>query len=423
MSIEELLAAYGSPLWLADVDGFRANLVAFVSAWRADWPDTLVAYSYKTNRLLAFLQAAEQAGASAEVVCEAEYKLAAGVVETDPAKIVVDGPAKPDSLLAHAGAGGALVLADSTAELSRAAAAGVQRIGLRVALESFTGAQTRFGIPVDEVASAANAAAAVGLSIEALSTHLVSTDFEPGTGRIVVSWPRPPHEHARAARVLARLAAGLAADSHRIAVLDLGGGFPPAPAVKDHARAIADALRDAGFSGTLLLEPGRALVADAVDLAFTVVAIKTLVDGSRCLVCDAGTNLLPGSLLQPPPLEAPGIDGDLSRALVTGPLCLNVDVVHPNAQLPELAPGATLVARAVGAYHQAASTQFGEPRPAVVVREDGKWRLHRSAELLAVLTGLESSEMQYERGQDERAFDRDRRRRLRNRSLDDRQAG
>jgi diaminopimelate decarboxylase len=357
-----------SPAWVADVGRFSSNLHAFADAWRAHWPRTRIAYSYKTNRLVDFLHAAEMAGADAEVVCEAEYELATAVVEIDPRRIVVDGPAKPDSMLTRAGAGGALVLADSIADLERAAAAGVGRIGLRVALESFTGAVTRFGIAPGEIADAARAAARLGLGVEALSTHLVSTDFEPATGRIVVNWPRPPAEHARAAALLGDLARELRAGGHPVSTIDLGGGFAPAPAVDAHARAVAAALADRGFKGTLLLEPGRAVVADAVDLVFTVVAVKTLADGSRCLVCDAGTNFLPGALTAPPLIEAADVGGALSRALVTGPLCLNVDVIHPCAQLPEVAPGARLVARSVGAYQQAAATQFGEAPPAVAVR-------------------------------------------------------
>lgn len=380
----ELLAEHGSPLWLADIDRFHENLSEFTATWRAEWPDTRIAYSYKTNRLVPFLEAAELGGASAEVVCEAEYRLAAGVVETDPTSIVVDGPAKPDSLLARAAAGGSLVLADSTAELARAAAHGVRRIGLRVSLPSFTGARTRFGIAPGEVAAAARAAAGLGLPVEALSTHLVSTDFDPSTGRVVVSWPRPVAEHARAAHALAELAAELTADGHAIEVINLGGGFPPPHAVHDHARAVAGALREVGFGGALLLEPGRALVADAVDLAFMVVAIKTLADGCRCLVCDAGTNLLPGALSTPPRLEAPDAAGARSPALVSGPLCLNVDVLHPRASLPVLPPGATLVARGVGAYQQVCSTEFGEPRPGVLTREGGRWRLHQQADELQV---------------------------------------
>jgi diaminopimelate decarboxylase len=366
-----------SPVWVADVERFSSNLHAFTAAWRAEWPQVRVAYSYKTNRVVEFLHAAEQAGAGAEVACEAEYELAIAVIETDPRGIVVDGPAKPDALLARAGAAGALVLADSVAELHRAAAAGVRRIGLRVALESFTGAVTRFGIAPGEITSAARVAAELGLTVEALSTHLVSTDFDPATGRVVVNWPRPPAEHARAAALLARLAGALRAGGHMVETIDLGGGFPGAPAVASHARSVAGALREGGFDGTLLLEPGRAIVADAVDLVFTVVAIKTLADGARCLICDAGTNFLPAALTAPPRIEALDCDGPLSPALVTGPLCLNVDVVNPRAQLPVLEPGARLVARAVGAYQQVAATQFGEPPPAVAVRD-------RAAQIVSV---------------------------------------
>jgi diaminopimelate decarboxylase len=357
-----------SPVWVADVTRFSSNLLAFTTTWRAHWPRSRVVYSYKTNRLVEFLNAAELAGAGAEVTCDVEYELAVAVVETDPRGIVVDGPAKPDSLLARAGADDALVLADSTAELRRAAAAGVARVGLRVALESFTGAVTRFGIAPDEIESAARVATRLGLTVEAVSTHLVSTDFDPASGRVVVSWPRPPAEHVRAAALLAGLARRLRAGGHPVATIDLGGGFPPAPAVASHARGVAAALREGGFDGALLLEPGRAVVADAVDLVFTVVAVKTLADGSRCLVCDAGTNFLPGALTVPPRIEALDAHGPLGPALVTGPLCLNVDVINPRAQLPELTPGARLVARSVGAYQQSAASEFGETPPPVTVR-------------------------------------------------------
>jgi diaminopimelate decarboxylase len=380
--VRDLVHEFGSPLWLADVDRFRRNLDRFGAAWRKHWPDTEVAYSYKTNRLLAFLQAAETGGAGAEVVCDAEYLLAAGLIEVDPARIVVDGPAKPDSLLARAGAGGALVLADSTAELARATTHRVRRIGLRVGLGSFTGARTRFGIPPAEIDAAARVAAALGLRVNALSGHLVSTDRDPASGRLVVSWPRPPREHVAAASLLAALASDLRAAGQPIDTIDLGGGFPPAPAVAEHARDVARALSEGGFTGTLLLEPGRALVADAVALAFAVVAVKELADGSRCLVCDAGTNLLPGALNDPPRIEALDDNASPTPAVVSGPLCLNVDVLHPSAALPAVKPGAVLVAHAVGAYQQSAASQFGEPRPAVVVHEFGEWRLHTRAESL-----------------------------------------
>jgi hypothetical protein len=66
-------------------------------------------------------------------------------------------------------------------------------------------------------------------------------------------------------------------------------------------------------------------------------------------------------------------------------LCLNIDVVAPAAELGELELGDVLIAREVGAYQQVQSTQFGDLRPAVVVRDGATWRLHRRREQLSDL--------------------------------------
>jgi len=114
-----------------------------------------------------------------------------------------------------------------------------------------------------------------------------------------------------------------------------------------------------------------------------VVAIKQLDDGARCLVVDAGTNLLPGALWSWPRIEAAGAPGRATTpALVSGPLCLNVDVLHPAADLPDLGPGDALLVRDAGAYQQAQSTRFGDLRPAVVAHDDGRWRVCQRRETL-----------------------------------------
>jgi diaminopimelate decarboxylase len=384
VTIEALLAEHGSPLWLADLDRARRRLREFRAVWEACWPAVAVAYSHKTNRLPALLRALTAEGAGHEVVCEAEYALARDRVGAAGPDIVVNGPAKPDALLRRAGRDGALVVVDSEAELDRATVCGVDRVGLRVALAGVGAEPTRFGIAPEAVACAAARAARLGLRVEALSAHLVCTGFDrplaqaprPGAA-IVVRWPPEPEAHARAAARLGSLARALGVEA-----VDLGGGFPPAPAVAEHARAVAAALRDSGFAGRLVLEPGRAIVADAVDLACTVVAVKRIHDGARCVIVDAGTNLLPGALWGQPRIETTTAGAADGPALVTGPLCLNVDVLHPAAPLPVVAPGDALVVRAVGAYQEAQSTRFGDLRPAVVAREDGRWRLCSRRETL-----------------------------------------
>lgn len=454
MSIAALVAEHGSPLWLADVDRARERLAGLRAAWSEAWPQTEIAYSYKTNRTTAFLRAFADEGAGAEVVCAAEYALARDVIGVGGWRITVNGPAKPDALLDRCAADGALVIADSADELERLALAGVERVGLRVGLPGPEGHPSRFGIAAGEVVAAGRRARKLGLALEVLSVHLVSTDFTAapaGTlaSSVRVAWAKPPAVHARAAATLARLAIELG-----VGAIDLGGGLPAAapaatthaaitpppttahapiaarpatahapapsppvttahapitspratahapiaappatahapitspPAATAHAQAVAGALHAAGFAGRVMLEPGRALVADAVDLACTVVAVKTLADGTRCAVIDAGTDLLASALWAWPRLEALSPRPGDTPTLVAGPLCLNIDVVSPAAPLGDLAPGDVLIARDVGAYNQVQSTQFGDLRPAVLARDGGTWRLHRRREEISDL--------------------------------------
>jgi diaminopimelate decarboxylase len=402
VSVAALVSEHGSPLWLADVDAARARLAGLRAAWTAAWPDVEISYSYKTNRTTAFLRAFADDGAGAEVVCAAEYALARDVVGIEGPRITLNGPVKPDALLARAAADGALVIADSAPELERLALAGVTRAGLRTGLPGPEGTPSRFGIAPEQIVAAGRRARELGMTLEVLHLHLVSTDFTArlgaeGSGTLAanvrVGWAKAPAVHARAAALLA----GLAAELGGVDAIDIGGGLPaaPSPAADAHAAAVAEALRSAGFGGRLMLEPGRALVADAVDLACSVVAVKTLGDGSTCVVLDAGTNLLPGTLWAWPRLEALAerAGADIAApALVAGPLCLNIDVVAPAAALGELAVGDVLVAREVGAYQQVQSTQFGDLRPAVVARDGGTWRLHRRREELSDLIMFDREE-------------------------------
>jgi diaminopimelate decarboxylase len=378
MSVADLLAEHGSPLWLANLDVVRDRQRAFAAAWRAEWPDVEMAYSHKANRLPAILRALAEKGIGHQVACEAEYCMARSVAEASGRSIVVQGPAKPPALLDRAAADGALVIVDTLAELRRLSAAGVTRVGVRVCLPGVGHGTSHFGVPMAEVSMAPRHAAALGLRIEALAVHLVSAGFDRPMAEIprlasalVVKWPQPPERFAAAAKMLAGLAVRMG-----VHVIDVGGGFPPAPRESSYARAVTGAIGGAGFEGRVLVEPGRALVADAVDLAATVTAVKRLPDRRRCIVLDAGTNLLPGTLFAWPNIEAPGEhDPAAAPALVTGPLCSNVDVLHPSADLPALSEGDAVVVRGVGAYQQSQSTQFGDLRPAVVARDDGHWRL------------------------------------------------
>ena len=110
-SVAELIAEHGSPLWLADIDLVRERARAFAGVWRATWSDCELTYSYKTNRLLAILEAVAAGGLAPEVVTEAEYALARDVIGAAGETIVVNGPAKPPALLESKGTPRAIDLA------------------------------------------------------------------------------------------------------------------------------------------------------------------------------------------------------------------------------------------------------------------------------------------------------------------------
>src|SRR4029079_18116100 len=214
MTARELVPAHRSPLWLVDLDRVRRRVREFRAAWERHVPDVEVAYSYKTNRLPAILLAVADEGAAPEVVGHAEYLLARDVVGAPGDTIVVNGPAKPDRLRERAGEDGALVVVDDAAELRRAAAAGVRRVGVRVRTPGVGEEPSRFGIPPADVPDAVRAARALGLAVELLGAHTVATGFRGGVAperslasAVTVAWPPSgPERHVAAARALAELA-------------------------------------------------------------------------------------------------------------------------------------------------------------------------------------------------------------------------
>jgi diaminopimelate decarboxylase len=377
VSVVDLLSEHGSPLWLVNLDVVRDRWRSLTAAWHGVWPDVEVAYSYQANRLPEILRALAAAGAAHQVSCEAEYLLARGVAHAEGRRIVVHGQYKSADLLDSAAHDGALVIADSTDDLRRASAAGVSRLGLRVETAGVGSCASQYGVPPAQVPAACRDRDVRG-RLEALAFNVPVVGFGrplsqvgPFMQSVVARWPPTLERYVTAARLVASLAMRL-----HVPVIDIGGGLPPAPDEDVYARTLAGAVGSAGFEGGLIVEPGRAIVGEAVDLACTVRAVKRLSDGTRCVVVDAGTNLLPGVIWRWPHVDAPyAAGGSAGRALLAGALCTHLEVLHPSVELPEVSEGDVILIRRVGAYNQSQSAQSGDLRPAVVVRDGSQWRL------------------------------------------------
>jgi len=394
-----LAERYGSPLFVASAEAITGNLEILGREFSSLYPKVAVSYSYKVNAIPGILEVVHRDGAWAEVASGFEYELARRL-GVPGSSIVFNGPYKTRDELERALGEGALVNVDNMDELEtlkRMAAEGEREITIGIRISTDVGINQlpdRFGFNLEsgEAEKAALECAAAGIRVAGLHIHLTSYIIRPGGGEgspardIELIWPKNPGAYRRAAENLARLARYLEARRGiRVEYIDMGGGFPSVDALGPYVEAVTEPLL-AGFEGDepplLILEPGRAVVGDAVDLVATVVTSKELPGGRRSVVIDAGVNILPTSFWRHQAVEYAGRPkGEPKETIVYGPLCLQTDIVTRTG-LPPLAPGDRLVVRNVGAYNIPQSGTFIFPRPPVVLVENGRPRVIRERETI-----------------------------------------
>ena len=106
---------------------------------------------------------------------------------------------------------------------------------------------------------------------------------------------------------------------------------------------------------------------------------------------DAGVNLLFTSFWYNHKVSVVQTSGSfVEETRLTGPLCMNIDVIRERVALPILNPGDLLLIHHVGAYNVTQWMQFIEYRPSVVMIADGKMKVIRRREDYDYVTSLES---------------------------------
>jgi len=363
----------------------RRDYREFLNAFSNSDIETQIAYSVKTNYLPAICSILRQEGAWAEVVSGMEYELSRAI-GIPGREIVFNGPHKTREDLDRAVAEGAIVNIDNFAELDLVAEAARAlnvraRVGLRFSFRYGLQPWTKFGFSDDN-----------GDSQRALErvSALPELDFvllhnHCGTFVLV-------HDlYAHAAQRMIELARRARRLGLRPTMADFGGGFPSRNTLRPEfdlpgrshrigsfwhpygevlCRKLAHAKELFGGRPILVLEPGRSIVDECVQLAVTVVAIKHIPGHSDAIIVDAGVNLVPTACYYEHDLMAGGRGRRERRAkttIVYGPLCMQTDVLRDRAVLPELAVGDNLVIRHVGAYCHTQSMQFIQTRPATVL--------------------------------------------------------
>jgi diaminopimelate decarboxylase len=390
---------FGTPLVVYCEETIRAR----AHEVREAVPDAFVLYGSKAFPNVAILRllAEEGVGADVSTLGELAFARAAGLPGE---RLVLHGNAKSDDELRAGAEARATVALDSEDEVERAAAAGVERVLVRVTLgveaDTHEAIQTghhgsKFGLPPDAALRAIETARRLGLDVQGLHVHVGSQLSALG-------------EVVETIELLAAFA-GRCRDElgwtpeH----VNTGGGFavrhvpsdPGAP-LGDLMRQVADAVRRAWEANglpaaRLTLEPGRALVGQAGVTLYRVRSVKRL-DGVTWAAVDGGMSDNPRPQLygaRYTALSATRADEPPTENVsVAGLHCESGDVLIDDVSLPPPRRGDLLAVPATGGYSLALASNYNAtPRPAVVLVRDGDARLIRRRETIDDLLGVETT--------------------------------
>jgi diaminopimelate decarboxylase len=377
----DLAREFGTPAYIVAEDDVRARARSFMEAMAARHDDFDVLFASKAFPCTAVYRLLAEEGLACDVASGGELFLAlrGGF---DPARIYFHGNAKSESELGEARAAGVgHIVIDSLRELELleriVASDGGPRQEVLIRITPGVAGDThhaistgqsdsKFGFGVDA------AREAIARLNDVAHLDLVGLHFHIGSQLLEL-------EPFRAAvRMLAELG--------DFPVYNVGGGLGVAygaaqqpPAVADYVEAIVSTVHsELGGDKRLLLEPGRALVANSTVTLYTIQTVKRNV--STWVAVDGGMsdNLRP--MLYGSKYEALVVDrasaASNERCHLAGKHCESGDVIVRDAWLADPAPGDVVATPVTGAYgYSMANNYNGVPRPPVIFCRDGDARV------------------------------------------------
>jgi len=405
--VKTLIEKFGSPLFVLSEKKIRHNYRSALRAFNTRYPKVQFAWSYKTNYLSTVCDIFHEEGSWAEVVSGFEYQKALKN-KVEGTQIIFNGPGKKREELLAAIENGSYIHIDHFDELYMlmelaATTTKKPKVAVRVNMDTGLFPQwDRFGFNYEN----GEAWNAITKIVTNSKMQLVGLHCHIGTYVLDVS------AYAKATVKMCELAMRCKSQlNNPIQYLDLGGGFPSAnvlkgahlqgidsiPSIDDFAEAIATTILNYGFQKyelpLLTLEIGRALIDDAGYLLGTVIANKRMSNGRRGTVLDFGVNTLFTSFWYDHQVTpAQGSSTHTEPMTLYGPLCMNIDVIRENINLPVLDPGDHVVVHKVGAYNMTQWMQFITYRPAIVIiTESGETLQLRKPETLAYVDEMEQT--------------------------------
>lgn len=281
--LDELSKEYGDSFYLLDSEIFNKNYKDLLNAFTDIYPDTRIAYSYKTNYTPKLCRMVNALGGAAEVVSEMEMWLAQhiGVKGND---IYYNGPYKKAQFIEELLLLGGHINLDGRYEIDilekivREYPDKCFEVGVRCRIDIGQEVPSRFGFDVasGELKNAVNRMNSIdNVRVNGVHCHVPYRTLDSYVERM---------------KALNEILDGF--PGYEWDYISLGGGYMgkvdkeiarqlsyAPPSFDDYASVIAEGMRvrfaQSSHKPVLILEPGSALVANAVKYVTRVINIKT----------------------------------------------------------------------------------------------------------------------------------------------------
>lgn len=336
--IQNLRIQFGEAFYLLDSEQYKANFLELRDAFRCIYPNSNIAYSYKTNYTPTFCKIVNELGGYAEVVSEMELELALRV-GVPYNRIIWNGPIKNAQKLEEFLVAGGTDNIDSIEELEIVRSIAEKHstttlnIGIRCNYDVNDGVVSRFGFDVD----GDDFRQVLAFVVDTPNVHFINFQCHFAK-RQIEYWP------ARAKGMIELIErTGIIPER-----IDIGGGLlgkmddslkaqfkseiPDYRAYADVAATVfAEYFADKECKPELLIEPGSAVVGDCMKFVGTVKTIKNVrgkwiasVLGSQKNISMTGIN---------PPIEIISMgkeQRDYTDLDIVGFTCIEGDVLYSN---------------------------------------------------------------------------------------------
>lgn len=376
----------GTPCYVYSATAIRKRVQGLQAALRG--LDARICYAVKANSNLAVLQLIAGQGVGADIVSIGELRraLRAGI---PAANIVFSGVGKTADEIAEALRMGVwrfnVESHDELQTLQRVAAGqGVlARASVRINPDVDAGthakistgkSENKFGVSIAEARRwFAESAQYPDIRLDGLHAHIGSQILRLAPFRLAL-------------QRVAEFARELAEHGHVLNCIDVGGGLGvryrqdqnPPLAADEYAAMLRETF--AGFAGTLILEPGRYLVAEAGLLLTRAIRVKP---GQQrdFLIVDAAMNDLQRPALYDAWHDILPLHGRSSEPVaydVVGPVCETGDTFAVQRRMPACRAGDLIAIAGAGAYGASmGSTYNSRPLPAEVLIDRGRYAVVR----------------------------------------------